>query len=62
MLKNKKNPEEAACFRQVYRLGISNCISVDIFIPPSLRYYEDVVATETKGPVIEVNGLHIFLL
>ena len=62
MIIYKTYPEKASCFQQIYRLGISNSISVDIFIQPGLRYNEDVVATEKKGTVIEVHGPSHFLI
>ena len=56
MITNNSNSKEASCLREEYRLGISNCVSVDIFIPPGLRYTEGIVTAEKKGTVIEVNG------
>lgn len=56
MITNNTNPDQTLYLREEYRLGVSNCVSVDIFIQPGLRYNEDTVSVEKKGTVIEVNG------
>ena len=56
MITNNTNPNQTLCLGEEYRLGVSNCVSVDIFIPPGLRYNEHIVSAEKKGTVIEVNG------
>ena len=53
---NDTNPDQTLYLREEYRLGVSNCVSVDIFIPPGLRYNKNTVSVEKKGTVIEVNG------
>ncbi len=58
MITKNTNSNQASCLREEHRLGVSNCVSVDIFIPPDLRCNENIVtlAAEKKGTVIEVNG------
>ena len=56
MITNNMNSNQASRLQEEYRLGVSNCVSVDIFIPPDLVYNEDILNEEKKGTVIEVNG------
>lgn len=49
VITNNMNPDQTLYLQEEYRLGVSNCVSVDIFIPPGLRYNEHTVSVEKKG-------------